>query len=331
MFRRAIRRNRMSHSYLFHGPSGIGKRRFARMIAQCLLCGRVPDAELDACGECADCRQMQAGTHPDFMEIGCPDGKSEFPVELIAGDTQHRGRAGLCYDISLRPMSGNRRFAVIDDADRFNLESANALLKTLEEPPPYATLILLSEDPATQLPTIRSRCQSVRFSPLPPDDVADLILQLGWTESADEAQQIAGLCEGSLTTAAQLLIPEFQELRHTIRSALSGPDFDSAAVAKTVTESIAACGDTPAQRNAAVWAVRFCVGFFAERLRGGLSHEIEGTSSRQQPSPEQLENLGKLIERSAETTRHIESNLQVALCLHARFDDLSRLQRTASI
>jgi len=319
MFRRAIRRDRMAHAFLFHGPSGIGKRRFARTFAQCLFCDRIPDGELDACGECPSCRQMQAGTHPDYIEIGCPEDKAEFPIDLIAGDPQHRGRAGLCYEISLRPMSGRRRVAVIDDADRFNPESANALLKTLEEPPSYSTLILLSEDPATQLPTIRSRCQAVRFSPLLATDVAELVLQLGWAESAEEANAVAAICDGSLTTAAQLLNPAFGELRRTIRETLSGGDFHSAEAAETVTETIATFGDTPAQRKAAVWAVRFCVAFFAEQLRG------------EAPSAEQLEITGRLIERSAETTRQIEGNLQLPLCLHALFDDLSRLQRAATV
>ena len=319
MFRRAVRRNRMTHSFLFHGPSGIGKRLFAHTLAQCLFCSRVPDEDLDACGECGHCRQMQAGTHADFHEKRCPDGKAIFPMELLAGDQEHRGREGLCYELSLRPHSSERRIAVIDDADRFNDAAANAFLKTLEEPPPYATLILLSEDPAAQLPTIRSRCQHVRFSPLCNRDIAELLLQLGWADQSQEADAVAEICDGSLTTASQLLQPEFRELRQLIRSTLADGDFHSAHTADAVMKIVSACGDTPAQRQAALWAVRFCIDFFAEQIRSG---------NPAAESFDELELLGQLIERAAETTRQIEGNLQVPLALQTMFHDLSRIRRS---
>src|SRR5690606_25957369 len=84
MFRRSIGRGRLAHAYLFVGPDGIGKRRFARMFAQCLFCERRRAEDLDACGECSSCKQMQAGTHPDYLAVGRPEGKSVVPIELFA-------------------------------------------------------------------------------------------------------------------------------------------------------------------------------------------------------------------------------------------------------
>ncbi|MGE3316360.1 MAG: hypothetical protein AB7O26_14690, partial [Planctomycetaceae bacterium] len=136
MFRRSAARGRLSHAYLFVGPAGVGKMLFAKTLAQCLFCERFDDSELEACGECGPCRMMQAGTHPDFLTLGRPDSKNVIPIELIAGSRERRGQDGLCHDIALRPMAGMRRVAVIDDADYLNAESANAFLKTLEEPPP---------------------------------------------------------------------------------------------------------------------------------------------------------------------------------------------------
>ena len=314
MFRRAIRRNRMSHAYLFHGPSGIGKRLFAGTLAQCLFCSRIPDDEFDACGECNNCRQMQAGSHTDFHEIGSLEGKANLLIEQFVGDDKHRGREGLCYDISRSPMSSERRIAVIDDADRFNDASANSFLKTLEEPPSYATLILISEDPDAQLPTSRSRCQEVRFAPLAEAVVAELLMKTGQVESDDEARSVAALSDGSLMIAAQLLDPAFRELRQTIHSTLAQGDFHSGDVAEAVTGIVTSCGETPAQRRAAVWAVRFCIEYFAGQLRAGTT--------------EQSELVGRLIERAAETTRQIEGNLQVPLCLQGLFHDLNRLARS---
>lgn len=310
----------MSHAYVFHGPSGIGKRLFARTLAQCLLCSKVPDEDLDACGECANCRQMAAGTHPDLLQLGCPEGKAIFPIELIAGRREQRGREGLCHDIAMRPTSGDHRVAVIDDADRFSPESGNALLKTLEEPPSYATLILLAENSGALLSTIRSRSQLVRFHPLSEGDTAELLAALGWTETADEADAVAGLCDGSLTTAARLLDPDIRRLRETIRATLSQDDYHSAQVADAILETIQARGDTPAQRKAAGWVVRFCIEFFAAGLR-----DIGETDA------ERLELLGRLIDRAAEAERNIAANVQVALCLHALFDDINHLRREARV
>jgi DNA polymerase-3 subunit delta' len=129
---------------VFVGPDGVGKRLVAKGIAQCLFCQRVSDEQLDACGACAACRQVLADTHPDLLTVGCPEGKRELPIALIAGEGERRGREGLLHDLSLRPMSATRRIAIIDDADTMNEESANALLKTLEEPPPGSLLFLIS-------------------------------------------------------------------------------------------------------------------------------------------------------------------------------------------
>ena len=102
---RAADRRRLSHAYLFLGPAGVGKKLFARKLAQSLLCQETADHDLNACQSCANCKRMQAGTHPDYYEIGCPEGKKSIPIELFVGTEEHRGRQGLCYEFSLRPMA----------------------------------------------------------------------------------------------------------------------------------------------------------------------------------------------------------------------------------
>ena len=195
----------------------------ARTLAMSLLCERFPEKALDACGECASCRMMQAGTHPDFLSVACPEGKSELPIELLVGSLDNRGKEGLCHDLSLRPMTGRRRVAVIDDADRMSNESANALLKTLEEPPGYAIIVLIAADSSKIIPTIRSRCQAVRFRPLETSHIARLVSDLGWAEDPEEAQAAAALSGGSLAVAQQLLNPELRSLRAALFAGLSAP------------------------------------------------------------------------------------------------------------
>ncbi len=233
-FRRAVSRGRLASSFLFAGPEGVGKFTFAVKLAQALLCQTRPETALDPCGECPACRQVLAGTHPDVEVVAKPKDKSFIPLELFIGDKEHRGSEGLCRSISLKPYMGGRKVVIIDDADYLNPEGANALLKTLEEPPPRSVLILVGTSPAKQLPTIRSRCQLIRFRPLPSDVVAGLMISQGIVENPAEAQRLASHCEGSLRRAAELADPQLWAFRNTLLQRLAEETLDSVRLAKAV-------------------------------------------------------------------------------------------------
>ena len=117
---------------------------------------------------------MSAGTHPDLEIVSKPADKRDIPLAAFIGEDDRRMKEGLCHRIGLKPFMGGRKVAIIDDADFLNPEGANALLKTLEEPPPRSVLILIGTTADKQLPTIRSRSQIIRFRPLPEDSVARL-------------------------------------------------------------------------------------------------------------------------------------------------------------
>ena len=212
-FRRTLRRGRLSHAYVFAGPDGVGKRLFARTLAQCLFCQRHSNEELLACGECSACKQVMAGSHPDLHEVSRKAGKSEFTIDLFLGPSENRGREGLCYDLSRLPMAGDRKIAIIDDVSAMNVEAANAFLKTLEEPPPKALIVLIADNLDALLPTIRSRCQTVRFDPLSSRDIAELLVQQELVAEPAEAVALAELSGGSLKVATQLLDSALRELR----------------------------------------------------------------------------------------------------------------------
>src|SRR5260221_2043128 len=200
-FRRALANGRLASTFLFVGPPGIGKRTFALKLAQGLLCERVPDERLDPCGKCPSCHQVASLNHPDVEIVAKPADKAFIPLEALIGDAEHRMRAGLCYNIALKPYSGRRKMAIIDDADYLNKEGANCLLKTLEEPPPKSILILIGTSEQRQLPTIRSRCQVIRFQPLAEQEVADLLVEQGICDDRAIAQAAATRSEGSLERA----------------------------------------------------------------------------------------------------------------------------------
>jgi DNA polymerase III subunit delta' len=147
----------LTHAYLFHGPPGTGKREAARAFAAALL--REGSSDPDDTE-----RRVRAGVHPDLTWVE-PRGAHEILVDDV--------RSEVVRQAALRPFEANRRVFVIAEADRMNEESQNALLKTLEEPGSFAHFILISSAPGRLLETIPSRCQQVRFGPVPPERIAE--------------------------------------------------------------------------------------------------------------------------------------------------------------
>lgn len=263
-FRRALRMGRLASTFLFVGPAGVGKRLVANRIAQCLLCERTRDEDLDACGECHSCLMFAAGTHPDFIVVSKPDDRATIPVELFLGDREHRMQEGLCHDISLKPFYGGRKIAIIDDADYLNAEGANCLLKTLEEPPPRSLLILIGASEQKQLPTIRSRCQTVRFRPLPDDVLQRLLLEQKIAETPAEAASLAALAGGSLQRAAELADSELREFRRKLLAELPPQAISSVALAREVAKFVDQAGKEAPPRRV---RLRLLLGFAADYYR----------------------------------------------------------------
>ncbi len=339
MFRQSIRSGRFSQAYLLLGPEGIGKRLFVKTLAQCLFCEAYPNEDLEACGQCSACRQIEADSHSDLLVVGCPEGKNIFPIELIAGSKERRGREGLCYDITLRPMAAKRRIALIDDAHRMNAESANALLKTLEEPPSFATLFLLAPQAEALLPTIQSRCQAVRFSPLTDDIVAELLLEQNLIANSQEAEAIASLSEGSLTLAKQLLDPEIRQLREALFNGLANSRYSSLDLSKTLLEGLDELGgDSHQKRRNAGWLIRFAMEFFRRTLlvltgqdETSPIPQVARFAERFDPDYcEDLEVVMACLDRCVLAEHQTARNAPASMVFECLFDDLGRsLRQTA--
>ncbi len=279
-FARALKRGRLATTFLFVGPDGIGKRTFARLLAKSLLCRKTSVSELVSCNRCEDCAQVDASTHPDLIEVAKPVDRAAIPIELLIGEREARMRAGLCHEISLRPFAGRRKVAIIDDADTLGQEGANSLLKTLEEPPLDSVLILISTRLQRQLPTIRSRCQVVRFQPLSETCLSTLIMRQGWVDAPEDAHRLANQAEGSISVARMLSDAELAEFRLNLLERLSTGKIDIVQLASGVSGIAEAAGKEAAARRD---RLKLILSMAAEFFRA-LSFRLEGYAMENDPT-----------------------------------------------
>lgn len=316
---RAFQRDRLGHSYLFVGPDGVGKKRFALALARAISCER-PTSQFVPCDACPTCVQIKAGTYPDLHVEGLPEDKQEFPTELMKTIIESLG---------VKPSrAGSRRVVIIDDVDAFNAESANRFLKTLEEPPPDSLLILIGTAAERQLDTIRSRCQVITFRPLNKDDFVAAVVEAGIVPTAAEAQTLFPLAQGSLAKAELLKDPELQKITGEIVKAFQSPKFASVAFGILLVKFTEGVKESAAKRQRA----RFAVEFIVQLLRTALLHNEQGSSSAgaHQSAVQRLtalhsaEAIPNLIEACLETESHIDRRFQLAMLLEAFADRLGR-------
>jgi DNA polymerase-3 subunit delta' len=269
-FRRTLQNNRLASTYLFVGPDGIGKRAFALRLAQALLCENV-QTPLMPCQTCSACQQVIARTHPDLILISKPADKAFIPLEVFIGDAEHRRQRGLCHDIGLKPFRGGRKIAIIDDADFLNVEGANSLLKTLEEPPPKSLLILLGSSEQKQLSTIVSRSQIVRFEPLTKDHVVT-VLQRMELETTTPIKELAAASGGSVARAIELSDEDVYQFRSTLRTALASLDPGRDNFGKDILGFVESAGKDSSMRRARLRMVGdFAIEFFDAVMHTAIS------------------------------------------------------------
>ncbi len=201
---RAVASERVPPALLFTGPSGVGKKTLALAVGRALLCER---RDGDSCGVCAPCSRAQRGIHPDLVLLA--------PATAVIKIDQVRD---LVREIAGRPFEARARAFVIDQADTLTEEAANALLKSLEEPPPSSHVFLVTAAPQALLPTIRSRCQTLRLGPLT-EAVIESRLAAGGA-SPDEARLRASLSGGSLGAALAFESETYRALREDLLALL---------------------------------------------------------------------------------------------------------------
>ena len=201
--RRSAASGRSSHAYLFLGGAGAGKRLIANTFAKALQC----EGEKRPCDSCKSCHAFNHGNHPDVIYFQPLKNGKTYTIEDV--------REQLLETVDLKPFQYEKKIYIIEKADTLNIQSQNALLKTLEEPPAHAVFLLLAERAEAFLPTILSRVVVMKIRPLSAETIADYLMQAG--HLAEESHILSAYAQGRIGRALELVEDEgFREMRQDI-------------------------------------------------------------------------------------------------------------------
>lgn len=193
----SLSKDRSSHSYLISGPAGSGKHSLARLLAAALQCTEIEKP----CCRCSQCRKVLQGIHPDVITVDDPE-KKTISVKLVRET---------CADLYIRPNEGKKKIYLFPRAQDMRIEGQNALLKCIEEPPPYGVFLFLTEHSEQLLTTIRSRCVELRMSPLP-DDTLHKALKDRYPQAGESAISSAAISSDGYLGKAIALLEENADL-----------------------------------------------------------------------------------------------------------------------
>lgn len=222
----AIKTGNLSHAYIINGEYGSGRQTIASALAKTIQCQSKTD-DTDACGVCTSCKQAESHNHPDIKYI--THDKTSISVNDI--------REQLNNDISIIPYSSEYKIYIIPDANKMTEQAQNALLKTIEEPPVYAIIILLTENCDSLLPTIRSRCVTLTMNPVEKDKICTY-LENKFQLEPEQAQIAANYCQGNIGKAIRFASSsDFIEMKNQVLKLLKNLDsMDIASIIDTIKE-----------------------------------------------------------------------------------------------
>lgn len=222
----AIKTGNLSHAYIINGEYGSGRQTIASALAKTIQCQSKTD-DTDACGVCTSCKQAESNNHPDIKYI--THDKTSISVNDI--------REQLNNDISIKPYSSEYKIYIIPDANKMTEQAQNALLKTIEEPPVYAIIILLTENCDSLLPTIRSRCVTLTMNPIEKDKICTY-LENKFQLEPEQAQIAANYCQGNIGKAIRFASSsDFIEMKNQVLKLLKNLDsMDIASIIDTIKE-----------------------------------------------------------------------------------------------
>jgi DNA polymerase III subunit delta' len=296
---------RANGGYLFTGPEGIGKSAVALEFAAALRC----DAPVGdwSCGTCGECTRIARGVHPSVRRFARPADKSAFPVELVREIVDEASRKRL--------EPGMRTF-IISDADRFNESSANAFLKTLEEPPADLVFVLLAENLAQILPTILSRCQVVRFKPLQDAQVREV--SAGWEGlplNHDVREILIRAAQGSPGRLRRLADAAVMD---TVREFLKSVQRDPFHASDKLIEAVQGADDNEARRAHLREIIALLSGTLRDRMLGSLgAANLPPMTRAFEDEAHNTDDLVACLQRLDDLRERVDGNVNLKLCCDA--------------
>ncbi|MDP6924156.1 MAG: DNA polymerase III subunit delta' [Candidatus Scalindua sp.] len=245
-FNKAIKNDHLSHAYIFTGQDGIGKTLFAKEFAKALNC---KNDENDSCNSCPNCNRIEARNHPDVFWTEREEKAKFIKIENIRN---------LQNSVRLSPLESGYKIFIIKEADRMNEEASNCLLKTLEEPSPNTIIILIANTMTPIKDTIRSRCQIIRFQPIP-----SRIIESQLTGESDAEPNkigwISRFCNGSLANALHLLDDNHYEMNNNIVTRMTEPKMDNLVLAEELIDSYLSTGDSLEEKRQILKSILHCI------------------------------------------------------------------------
>ena len=309
------RTGRPAHAYLVTGPNGVGKRTLVRAFTASLLC----DAPVagDACGTCAQCTRVAAGTHPDVLVVRRDEDRRDIRTEQARELTRW---------LTLRPLMATRKVAVVDEAERLNEHGQNALLKSLEEPPGAAVLVLIATDPSLLLPTVRSRCLRLRLDPLPGTLVDRVLAERG--VAADVRATIVSRAEGSPGRALALVDdPHHEAARRRMVDQLARLGGASAADCSGVAQALGRDDADVALETALSW-YRDLLGVLLDGPEATVRNADAAQPLRDASARATVPHVLQALDVVCDTIRAVEGNANRVLALETMLLALRGIERT---
>ncbi|MBP5158941.1 MAG: DNA polymerase III subunit delta' [Lachnospiraceae bacterium] len=301
-FRNAVKSGQIGHAYILEGEKGSGKKTLADAFAQALLCETKTE---DGCGTCVSCMQVQSGNHPDVIHVR--PAKTRYSVEEIRT---------LNGDIYIKPYSSAYKIYVIEDAGTMNDAAQNAFLKTIEEPPEYAVLLLLAENKGTFLQTILSRCVKLSLKPVPKEEIRDfLVREYGTT--AGHADLAATFCGGNVGRAIWYATSDdFEEVREQVIHLLKFLDdmpFDE------VLESVSTLAG---RKDRVDEFLDLCMMWFRDVILYKATKNLNGIAFREeigaisaQASTRSFETIGRVIDSFDKARLRLKANVSFDIAM----------------
>ncbi len=245
-FKKAIKADHLSHAYIFTGQNGVGKTLFAKEFAKALNCRNDKN---DSCNSCSNCIRIEKNSYPDIFWTDREEKAKFIKIEDIRN---------LQNTVRLSPLESDYKIFIIKEADRMNEEASNCLLKTLEEPSPNTIIILIANSMTSIKDTIISRCQIVRFHPIPTHIIENQLTDKSDAD-ANNIGWISRFSNGSLGNALHLLNDDYYDINNDIVTRMTEPDMDNLVFAVEVIDSYLSAGDSLEEKRQILKSILHCI------------------------------------------------------------------------